>query len=142
MPVVDASVVVDWVAPGIDPRLPAVALLARLAADEADVLAPRLLMEEVSNALLTGIRRSRWSGAEADRARTLLRRLPVRLVDEPRDLDRAWDLARRYDDHPIYDMLYVALAERRRTQLVTADAALRELLTGFDWIVAPDDFLR
>ncbi|MBA2303062.1 MAG: type II toxin-antitoxin system VapC family toxin [Acidobacteria bacterium] len=141
MPVVDASVVVDWIAPGVDPGVPAVALLERMAAAETELLAPRLLMEEVSNALLTGIRRGRWSGAEADSARTVLRRLPVRLVDEPRDLERAWDLARRYDDHPIYDMLYVALAERRRTQLVTADAALRQILGGFGWIVAPEDLL-
>lgn len=52
-------------------------------------------MEEVANALLTGVRRERWSGAAAETARGLLRELPVRLVDEPRDLDRAWDLARR-----------------------------------------------
>ncbi len=142
MPVVDASVVVDWVAPGVDPGLPAVALLAQLAGDGAEVVAPRLLMEEVSNALLTGVRRGRWSGAAADTAHALLRDLPVRLVDEPRDLDRAWDLARRYDNHPIYDMVYVALAQRRRTQLVTADGALREVLAGFEWIVAPEHLLR
>jgi predicted nucleic acid-binding protein len=142
MPVVDASVVVDWIAPGVDPGLPAIALLHRLAADGAEVVAPRLLMEEVSNALLTGVRRGRWSGAAADSAHALLRDLPVRLVDEPRDLDRAWDLARRYDNHPIYDMVYVALAQRRRTQLVTADAALREVLAEFDWIVAPEQILR
>lgn len=142
MPVVDASVVVDWVAPGVDPGLPAVALLAQLAADGAEVVAPRLLMEEVSNALLTGVRRGRWSGAAADTAHALLRDLPVRLVDEPRDLDRAWDLARRYDNHPIYDMVYVALAQRRRTQLVTADGALREVLAEFEWIVAPEHLLR
>jgi len=63
-----------------------------------------------------------------------LRELPLRLVDQPRDLDRAWDLARRYDAHPVYDMLYVALAERRGTRLITADDALRRRLTGFDWI--------
>lgn len=142
MPVVDASVVVDWVAPGVDPELPAISLLARLAATDAELIAPRLLMEEVSNALLTGIRRGRWSGAAADDARALLRDLPVRLVDEPRDLERAWDLARRYDAHPIYDLLYVALAERRRTQLITADDALRRWLGGFDWIVTPVDILR
>lgn len=62
-------------------------------------------------------------------------------ADEPRDLDRAWDLARRHDAHRIYDMVYVALAERRRTQLITADAALRQLL-GVDWIVAPEMLLR
>ena len=141
MAVVDASVVVDWVAPGVDPELPAGALLERLAAEDAELLAPRLLLEEVSNALLTGIRRGRWNGPAADVSQALLRRLPVRLVDEPRDLERAWDLARRYDDHPIYDMVYVALAERRRTQLVTADAALRKLLAGFDWVVAPGELL-
>jgi predicted nucleic acid-binding protein len=141
VPVVDASVVVDWVAPGVDPGSPAVAVLERLAREEADLLAPRLLMEEVSNALLTGIRRRRWGGAAADAARSLLDRLPVRLVDEPRDLDRAWDLARRYDNRPIYDMLYVAVAERRRTQLITADAGMRNAVSGFDRIVAPADLL-
>ena len=142
VPVVDASIVVDWVAPDVDPGLPAGALLAQLATDEVELLAPRLLMEEVSNALLSGIRRRRWSGQAADGARRLLRELPVRLADEPRDLDRAWDLARRYDAHPVYDMVYVALAERRNTQLVTADAALRQLLGDVDWIVAPEGLLR
>jgi predicted nucleic acid-binding protein len=141
VPVVDASVVVDWVAPDADPDLPAVEVLTRLAAGDAELLGPRLLMEEVSNALLTGVRRRRWSGAAADAAQTLLRDLPVRLLDEPRDLDRAWDLARRYDNHPIYDLLYVALAERRRTQLITADSMLRQTLVGIDWVLAPEDLL-
>jgi predicted nucleic acid-binding protein len=142
VPVVDASVVVDWVAPDADPALLALAALERLAADDAELLAPRLLMEEVSNALLTGVRRGRWGGATADTARDLLHRLPVRLVDQPRDLDRAWDLARRYDNHPVYDLLYVALAERRRTQLVTANRTLRERLVGLDWVVSPEQLLR
>lgn len=141
MPVVDASVVVDWVAPDVDPGLPAGALLTKLADAEAELLAPRLLIEEVSNALLTGIRRGRWSGRSADGAHSLLREMPIRLADEPRDVERAWDLARRYDAHPIYDLVYVALAERKRTELITADAALRQLLSGFDWVVAPEEWL-
>jgi predicted nucleic acid-binding protein len=141
VPVVDASVVVDWVAPDADPELPALAVLARFAADEPELLAPRLLMEEVSNALLSGVRRRRWSGAAADTAHDLLHQLPVRLVDEPRDLTRAWDLARRYDNHPIYDLLYVALAERRRTQLITADSTLRRRLVGVDWLITPEEVL-
>jgi predicted nucleic acid-binding protein len=138
MPVVDASVVVDWVAPDADPSLPAIAALNRLAAADAELLGPRLLMEEVANALLAGVRRQRWSGAAADRAFLVLAGLPVRLADEPGDLDRAWDLARRYDDHPVYEMVYVALAERRRTELVTADAALRDRLPGLDWVIGPE----
>lgn len=139
MPVVDASVVVDWVAPGVDPGAPAIAALERLSASGAELLAPRLLLEEVSNALLTGIRRGRWDGAAADTAQALLRDLPIRLVDQPRDLWRAWDLARRYDNHPVYDLLYVALAERHRTQLLSADAALRRRLVGIDRLVAPEE---
>ncbi len=54
----------------------------------------------------------------------------------------AWDLARRYDNHPIYDLVYVALAERRRTRLITADSRLRQTLVGLDWLVAPEQLLR
>ncbi len=140
VPVVDASLVVDWVAPGVDPASEAVGALRRLADQDAELLAPRLLLEEVGNALLTGVRRRRWNGAAADASWVELRALPVRLVDDRRDLERAWDLARRYDDHPIYDMLYVALAERARTMLITADHALRERLVGVDWLVAPARF--
>jgi len=43
MPVVDASVVVDWVAPAVDPAGPAARFLARLADADEPLLAPRLL---------------------------------------------------------------------------------------------------
>ena len=137
MPVVDASIVVDWVAPGASSRLPAGRRLTRWARSGAAVLAPRLLLEETANALLTGIRRGRWGGAEADRSFVLLRQLPVRLVDEPSDLDRAYELSRRYDEHPVYDLVYVAVAERLGEQLVTADEALRRRLTGLPFVVGP-----
>jgi predicted nucleic acid-binding protein len=138
MPVVDASVVIDWVAPGVSATAPAVKFFDRLARASLEIVGPRLLLEEVSNALLTGIRRRRWSGAAADASRELLLSLPVRLAGDHRDLHRAWELARRYDNHPIYDMVYVALAERTATELVTADEALRRRLAHLAWIVAPD----
>lgn len=125
MPVVDASVVVDWIAP--DPAVvdgPARRLLARWAEAHEPVLAPRLLREEVGNALLTGVRRRRWTGAQADVAYGLLQRLPVAERDLPIDRDRAYELSRRHDEHPLYDMVYVALAERLGLPLVTADRRL------------------
>lgn len=124
MPVVDASIVVDWVAPRCDLDSPAMRLLDRLVRREEPLLSPRLMLEEVANALITGIRRQRWDGAEADVAFAALLRLPVQLVDTPADLGRAWELARRYDQHPVYDMVYVATAERVDQVLLTADAAL------------------
>jgi predicted nucleic acid-binding protein len=137
--VVDASVVVDWVAPDVESDSAAMAALATLVASGPELVAPRLLLEEVSNALLTGVRRGRWNGTAADAASALLRDLPVRLMDEPRDVWRAWDLARRYDNHPIYDLLYVALAERLGTRLLSADAALRTRLIGVDRLIAPEE---
>ena len=65
--------------------------------------------------------------------------MPVKLADTPPDLDRAYELARRYDDHPIYDMLYVALSQRLKTQLITADADLRSRLASMSWVIGPDD---
>jgi predicted nucleic acid-binding protein len=124
VPVVDASVVVDWVAPDADPKGPARRLLGELVAAGAPVIAPRLLREEVANALLTGVRRRRWDGAAADDAFELLSRMPVSYVDGPEDLREAWELARRYDEHPIYDLVYVALAERLDDRLTTADQRL------------------
>ncbi|MEP6526729.1 MAG: type II toxin-antitoxin system VapC family toxin [Nocardioidaceae bacterium] len=134
MPVVDASVVVDWVAPDVDPKGPARRLLDVWARTGEVVSAPRLLMEEVANALLTGVRRQRWDGAAADAGFDLLRTLPVALLDEPRDLGRAWELSRRYDQHPVYDMVYVALAERLGQTLVTADEALLSRLRRLDFV--------
>jgi len=137
MPVVDASVVIDWIAPGVATTAPAVKLLDRLARRSAEIVGPRLLFAEVSNALITGVRRRRWSGAAADGSHSLLVRLPIRVTDDRRDLDRAWELARRHDNHPIYDMIYVALAERTGAQLITADQALQNRLAHLAWVVTP-----
>jgi predicted nucleic acid-binding protein len=124
VPVVDASVVVDWVAPDADPKGPAMQALLDLSKGDERLLAPRLMPEEVSNALLTGVRRGRWDGEAADRAFADLRVLPVDLVDTDADLDRAWELSRRYDEHPICDLLYVAVARRLGEVLLTADRKL------------------
>jgi len=134
--VVDASVVVDWVAPDVDPTNPARRLLRQLAEASATVFAPRLLFEEVANALLTGCRRGRWDGMAADRAYSRLRRAPIEIIDERRDLDRAWELSRRYDEHPVYDMVYVAVTERLGDVLVTQDERLRERLM-LAYVVGP-----
>ncbi len=108
-----------------------------------EILAPRLLVAEEANVLLSGIRSGRWTGDGADAAYRDLRDLPVRLADNEQDVDRAWELARRHDNHPVYDMVYVALAERTGMPLVTADLKLRRALAGSGRVttVAPDDLI-
>jgi predicted nucleic acid-binding protein len=140
MPVIDASVVVDWIAPAADPDSTAMRVLSRLSERSVDVLAPRLMPQEVANALLTGVRRGRWSGADADASFTILRRLPMSLLDDAVDIDRAWELSRRYDQHPVYDMIYVALAERLGAPLVTADDRLLRAVGSFDFVISPREF--
>jgi predicted nucleic acid-binding protein len=65
----------------------------------------RCVVEDTAKALVTGIRRRRWTGAQADAALVLLRQLPVELLDQPQDLDRAYELSRRYDERPVYDLV-------------------------------------
>ena len=139
MPVVDASVVVDWVAPDADSDGAARRWLTRAARTSEPLIGPRLLREEVGNALLTGVRRRRWSGAQADAAYSLLQQLPLSEQDMPADRDRAYELARRYDEHPLYDLVYVALAERLRLALVTADGRLLNRVGHLPFVQALPD---
>ena len=134
MPVVDASVVVDLVAPDVGSDAPARILFGKWAVAGTEPVAPSLLWLETSNALLTGIRRSRWSGADADAAYARLERIPLRRADSARDQARAFELARRYDNWPVYDMVYVALAERLGAELLTADQRLRDRLAHLGWV--------
>jgi len=134
MPVVDASVVVDLVAPDVGGDAPARLLFGKWAAQGTEPAAPGLLWLETSNALLTGIRRGRWSGADAGAAQAMLERIPLQRSDIASDLARAFELARRYDNWPVYDMVYVALAERLGTELITADQRLRDRLAHVGWV--------
>lgn len=101
------------------------------------VMAPELLYVECASALVAGVRRSRWTGSEADAAYRLLMRLPVQAVSDRRHLERAWELSRRYDNHPVYDMLYAATAEAVGTVLITADETLLHRLGHLGWVQRP-----
>jgi hypothetical protein len=90
-------------------------LLNRLAREDATVLAPRPMLEEVANALLSGVRRHRWDGTAADTAFQLLMTLPVEISEVPGDLERAWELSRRYDEHPVTVWAIARIATTNRS---------------------------
>lgn len=139
MPVVDANLIVDLVAPGVPVGGAAERLVERLVAGGADVLGPALVLLESSNALLTGIRRGRWDGEAADAAFAQLAQIPIVVADGPDDWQRAFELARRYDNWPVYGMVYVALAERLGTEFYTADDRLSARLAHLPWVRGLND---
>jgi predicted nucleic acid-binding protein len=111
--------------------------LHRLSRGNDAVMAPELLYVECASVLVAGVRRNRWSGSDADAAYGLLMRLPVQAVSDRRHLERAWELSRRYDNHPVYDMLYAATAEAVGTVLITADETLLQRLGHLGWVQRP-----
>lgn len=140
--IVDASVVVEFIAPDADPAAATYQLFDYWGQTGEQLHAPALLPLEVMNALLTGVRRQRWDGQAADAAADLAAALPIKLHNDGRDRRRAWELARRYDNHPIYDVLYVALAQRLAEPLVTLDDKLRRRLASLNLVFRPDEVLK
>ena len=111
--------------------------LHRLTRGNEAVTAPELLYVECASALVAGVRRNRWTGSDTDAAYGILMRLPVHAVSDRRHLERAWELSRRYDNHPVYDMLYAATAEAIGTILITADETLLQRLGHLGWVRPP-----
>lgn len=87
-----------------------------------------LLVAEVANALWKAIRRGELAAdGAADRLESLGRILELRSETElmPRALEIAVEL-----QHPVYDCVYLAMAEEVGTELLTADQRLLQALDG------------
>ena len=113
--VVDASVAVKWLIVEED------AEIARtLITSDHDLHAPRLLASEVGNALWRKVRLNEISHADAGELLTLLRDMPVRWGTEEIIVTEAVRIALAID-RPIYDCVYLALAQRIEAIMLTAD---------------------
>ena len=122
--VVDASVAVKWLFDEPDSDR-AEALLARAgASDRLKLVAPEILAGEIANALWKRMRRG-----DMDRQKTLethqhFEEICPLLLPIEELAQRALELA--IDGrHPVYDCLYVALAEELQAELITADERLQ-----------------
>ncbi|HZT25395.1 MAG TPA: type II toxin-antitoxin system VapC family toxin [Pseudolabrys sp.] len=125
--IVDASIAVKWVAdePGSDHAR------SIFLADEC--WAPDLILAELGNALW---KKQRAKLVSVEQAVAAMRALParMRLFENAALAPRAFAIAAELD-HPIYDCFYLALAERERCALVSADARLlrkRRMLKGIE----------
>ena len=116
--VIDASIAVKWVIPEVLSEQ-----ADRIRDGDDDVLAPDLLFVEVANALWRKTIAREITPREADTALGLVRRSGIDPHPTEPLLPRAMVLARRLS-HPVYDCVYLALAERERARFVTADQRL------------------
>lgn len=112
--VIDASVALKWVLdePG---KEAADALL------EEELIAPSLWLLEAANALWRRTQRAEINGDEARERLSELFNAPVATTTIEDDLLAAADLANGLG-HPVYDCLYLAMAIRENTYVVTADS--------------------
>jgi predicted nucleic acid-binding protein len=118
MLVVDASVAAKWILPEAD-SVAAAALRGR----EAELIAPSLIAAEIGNAVWKAVRRGNIQRVEAIAGVEAALIWFESLVPIEELHSRALTLALELR-HPIYDCFYLALAERERCTLITADTRL------------------
>ena len=125
--VIDASVAVKWFAPE-----PLHELARELLESSHQRVAPDWLLIEVANVLWKQQRRGIITSAEASRILALLPQLLT--LHAGRKLVAAASDVANVLDHPVYDCLYLALADSTDGQLVTADQELVAKATdgGYD----------
>jgi len=111
--VVDASVALKWVLDEAGQEA-AAALL------DEDLIAPSLWLIEAANVLWRMCRRGEMSADEAKARLAELYNAPVATGPIEDDLPAAANLANTLS-HPVYDCLYLAMAIRENTYVVTAD---------------------
>lgn len=117
MPVVDASVLVEYLAGGEHAERARDALLG----GNESLWAPHLVDAEVGHVLRRAARVGEIDEATARAALTDLAGFPIRRAAHTGLFDRAWELRANVT---FYDALYVALAERLGLRFVTFDARL------------------
>lgn len=117
MPVVDASVLVEYLADG-EHAAPAG---ERLLADSHAIWAPQLIDAEVGHVLRREVRRGDLGEQAGAEALWQLDDLPLRRVSHEVLIRYAWTLRNQVS---FYDALYVALAEMLNEPLITFDARL------------------
>lgn len=128
--VIDASVALKWFVP--EPGHEAAIALLR---NGGDLLAPDWLLVEVANALWKQWRQNAIDPEQIDDILKMLGQILV-LSDTRPLVGRASSLARSLD-HPVYDCLYLALAEANHVPLVTDDRTLLRKAAAASFPVRP-----
>ena len=116
---VDASVAVQWFA-----REPGSEASAALVEGNQPLVAPDIMPLEVANALWRKVRHGDVPAADLQPAVTRILASDITLVPALTLLERAVRLAVEIN-HPVYDCVYLVLAEERGAPLASIDERLR-----------------
>ena len=125
--VIDASVACKWF---FEEDLSAEA--RALAVSHTAFIAPDMILVECANAAWRRVRSREIPRAQAQ---AFLKTLPhwfETLVPVDRLHEAAFEMACKLG-HPVYDCLYLALAERDGTRLITADHPFAQRVAGSPW---------
>lgn len=120
--VVDASVAIKWVV-AEDGHETALAL-----PEDAELLAPDFVLVEAASIMWKKARRKQLSLEQAIEGLSFIKDAFALLVPQLDLIDRAVQLSFELD-HSVYDCLYVACAEAKRSPLWTADRQLATALS-------------
>lgn len=126
--VVDASVALKWFLPDEPHAAEALAIVRGGAA----LIAPDMLIAEVCNAAWRSARLGCIGRDQVNEIAAVLPRFFDTLIGAAALAPRAVAIAGELD-HPVYDCLYVTLAEARQARLVTADRGLLGKLRRTPW---------
>ena len=132
--IVDASVILRAFFPD-EEQAQAQALIRDHVIGHVHLVAPTLLLYEVTNAAVQATRRGRITGEQAEDILTSFEGLGIAL--EPVPWRQIFSLARRFD-RSAYDAAYLALAEATDQPLITGDLrmynAVHEHLNWVSWL--------
>jgi predicted nucleic acid-binding protein len=126
--VIDASVALKWFLADEPDAARALALVGQPEA----LIAPDILIAEVCNAVWRSARLGRISRVQLNEIAAGLPRFFDALVGAAMLAARAVAIADQLD-HPVYDCLYLALADVREASFVTADARLLAKIRETVW---------
>lgn len=126
--VVDASVALKWFLRDEPDADRALAILK----DGALLVAPDIVVAEVCNAAWKSARLGRLTWAQVSEIAASLPAFFDSLVVSAPLAVRAVEIAERLD-HPVYDALYLAVAESQHANLITADLHLVGKINKTQW---------
>ncbi|MCK9458141.1 MAG: type II toxin-antitoxin system VapC family toxin [Proteobacteria bacterium] len=121
--VVDASVAVQWF---VDEGGPSARAARRLLLAGHDLIAPSLLLAEVQNVMWKKLRAGQVTEEQGSLVAASLARFFAHVEPEDALVESAWALAVAHD-HPVYDCIYVALAQSAGARLATFDKRMKLL---------------